>query len=311
MQVYHSISEFPVLSHSVVTTGTFDGVHLGHQTILKRLIEISLKQKGQSVVITFHPHPRLVLQPNDNKLELLNTLEERIERLAKAGVEHLLVIPFTKEFASLSSLDFIREVLVEGVHTKKLVIGYDHHFGKNREGSFENLNKMAPVYGFDVEEIPAKDIDEVAISSTQIRKALHSGDIQTANEFLGYAYPFEGDVIHGNHLGSKLGFPTANVELPEKRKLIPANGVYAVTIITKSGKFKGMMNIGVRPTVSNDKNKQIEVHLFDFQGNLYSQCIQIQMHARIRDEQKFDGLDELIAQLNRDKESAQDLLIHI
>lgn len=311
MQVYHSISEFPVLSHTVVTTGTFDGVHLGHQTILKRLIEISLKQKGQSVVITFHPHPRLVLQPDNKSLELLNTLEERIERLSKAGVEHLLVIPFTKDFASLSSLDFIREVLVHGVHTKKLVIGYDHHFGKNREGSFENLNKVGPVYGFDVEEIPAKDIDEVAISSTQIRKALHSGDIQTANEYLGYAYPFEGQVIHGNHLGSKLGFPTANIELPEKRKLIPANGVYAVSVVTKNGKFKGMMNIGVRPTVSNDMNKQIEVHLFDFQGDLYSECIQIQMHARIRDEQKFNGLDELITQLNKDKESAQDLLIHI
>ncbi|MEX1189410.1 MAG: bifunctional riboflavin kinase/FAD synthetase [Bacteroidia bacterium] len=311
MQVYHSISEFPELPYPVVTTGTFDGVHLGHQTILRRLIEIASKNKGQSVVVTFHPHPRLVLQPENNSLELLNTLEERIQHLERAGVEHLLVIPFTKEFASLSSLDFIRLVLVNGVKTKRLVIGYDHHFGKNREGSFENLNKMGPVYGFNVEEIPAKDIDEVAISSTRIRKALHAGDIATANEFLGYAYPFEGEVIHGQHLGSGLGFPTANVELPEKRKLIPANGVYAVMVKCNLGNYKGMMNIGIRPTVSSSTEKHIEVNLFDFEGDLYGQCIQISMQARIRDEKKFSGLDELRTQLENDKIEASQLLTHI
>lgn len=311
MQVYHSISEFPELSYPVVTTGTFDGVHLGHQTILKRLSEIALRQNGQSVVITFHPHPRIVLNPNDNSLELLNTLDERIQRLELAGVDHLLVIPFDKAFASLSSKEFISQVLVDGVRTKRLVIGYDHHFGKNREGSFENLSKMGPVYGFDVEEIPAKDIDEVAISSSRIRRALHSGDVETANTLLGYNYPFQGDVIEGNKLGRTIGFPTANVKIPEQLKLIPKIGVYAVVTKIDGRTVKGMMNIGVKPTVSEENVKGVEVNLFDWNEDIYGKCIQIALISRIRDEIKFNGIAELQAQLMDDESVARNLMIHI
>lgn len=311
LQVYQSISDFPELSYPVVTTGTFDGVHLGHQSILKRLTEIAHRKNGQSVVITFHPHPRTVLNPNDTSLELLNTLDERIKRLEHAGVDYLLVIPFNKEFASLSSKDFIRQVLVDGVGTKRLVIGYDHHFGKNREGSFESLSKMGPVYGFEVEEIPAKDIDELAISSSRIRRALHSGDIETANTLLGYHYPFQGEVIEGNKLGRKLGYPTANIKIDEPQKLIPHNGVYAVLVKFEGLLLKGMMNIGVKPTVSNQNQRSIEINLFDWSEDVYGKCIQIAMVSRIRNEQKFNNLQELQVQLKEDESVARNLMIHI
>lgn len=263
------------------------------------------------MVITFHPHPRIVLNPNDNSLELLNTLDERIQRLELAGVDHLLVIPFDKAFASLSSKEFISQVLVDGVRTKRLVIGYDHHFGKNREGSFENLSKMGPVYGFDVEEIPAKDIDEVAISSSRIRRALHSGDVETANTLLGYNYPFQGDVIEGNKLGRTIGFPTANVKIPEQLKLIPKIGVYAVVTKIDGRTVKGMMNIGVKPTVSEENVKGVEVNLFDWNEDIYGKCIQIALISRIRDEIKFNGIAELQAQLMDDESVARNLMIHI
>lgn len=307
MQVYLSTTDFPKLSCPVVTTGTFDGVHLGHQTILKRLAELATKFNGQSVVITFHPHPRMVLNPDDQSLELLNTLPERIMRLEKAGVDHLLVIPFNLEFAKLTSIEFISSILVDAVGTKKLVIGYDHHFGRNREGSFEHLSKSGVNYGFDVEEIPAKDIDEVAISSTRIRKALHEGDVKTAAQYLGYPYPFYGKVIRGQRLGHTIGFPTANLELSNDRKLIPGNGVYAVSVELDEGVFHGMMNIGTRPTVSNEKERHVEVHLFNWNGDLYNRELRVNMHARIRDEQRFPHVDALKERLAVDRQEA----IHI
>jgi len=308
LQVHLSISDFPKLSCPVVTTGTFDGVHLGHQTILKRLAELATKYNGESVVITFHPHPRLVLSPNDDSLELLNTLPERIMRLEKAGVDHLLVIPFNSDFAKLTSIEFITQVLVNAVGTKKLVIGYDHHFGRNREGSFEHLNKSGINYGFEVEEIPAKDIDEVAISSTRIRAALHRGDIQTANQFLGYPYPFYGKVVRGQRLGHTIGFPTANLALSNDKKLIPGNGVYAVTVELDEGIFQGMMNIGTRPTVSKGNDRHVEVHLFNWNGDLYNSELRVSMHARIRDEQRFPSVDELKERLSIDKREALHIL---
>lgn len=301
VQVHYDLQQFPSLSFPVVTTGTFDGVHLGHQTIILRLRELAARFNGQSVVITFDPHPRLVVQPQNTQLELLNTLPEKIARLEQLGVDHLLVIPFNKEFAALSSEQFIRQVLVDAVHTKKLVIGYDHHFGKNREGSFEHLRLHGPHYGFDVEEIPAQDIDQVAVSSTKIRAALGQGDVLSANRFLGYPYPFSGKVLHGKQLGRTIGFPTANLEVSGNRKLIPANGVYAVTVALGSGLYNGMMNIGVRPTVSNEHIRSVEVHLFDFNGDLYNQDLKVRMVARIRDEVRFNGVDELRMQLERDR----------
>ena len=301
MQVHYNLSDFPNLSFPVVTSGTFDGVHLGHQTIIARLKELSLKFEGQSVVITYHPHPRMVLQPNNTALELLNTLPEKIARLDQLGVDHLLIIPFDNTFASLTSEDFIRKILVDVVHTRKLVIGYDHHFGKNREGSFDHLVEYGPKYGFDVEEIPAQDIDQVAVSSTKIREALRKGDIQTANRYLGYAYPFNGKVMKGRQLGRKIEFPTANLEIIPNKKLIPANGVYAVNVIVDNAIFNGMMNIGFRPTVSDEKVRTIEVHIFDFDNDIYEKEIKVRMITRIRNEIRFNGIDELREQLKKDK----------
>jgi riboflavin kinase/FMN adenylyltransferase len=301
VQVHYNLSDFPNLSFPVVTTGTFDGVHLGHQTIIARLKELSLKFDGQSVVITYHPHPRMVLQPNNTELEFLNTLPEKIARLEQLGVDHLLIIPFDSTFASLTSEDFIRKILVDIVHTRKLVIGYDHHFGKNREGSFDHLVEYGPKYGFDVEEIPAQDIDQVAVSSTKIREALRKGDIQAANRYLGYAYPFNGKVMKGRQLGRKIEFPTANLEIVPNRKLIPANGVYAVNVIVENAIYNGMMNIGYRPTVTDEKVRTIEVHIFDFDYDIYEKEIKVRMITRIRDEIRFNGIDELREQLKKDK----------
>ncbi len=301
MQVHYNLSDFPNLSFPVVTTGTFDGVHLGHQTIIARLKELSLKFDGQSVVITYHPHPRMVLQPNNTELEFLNTLPEKIARLEQLGVDHILIIPFDSTFASLTSEDFIRKILVDIVHTRKLVIGYDHHFGKNREGSFDHLVEYGPKYGFDVEEIPAQDIDQVAVSSTKIREALRKGDIQAANRYLGYAYPFNGKVMKGRQLGRKIEFPTANLEIVPNRKLIPANGVYAVNVIVENAIYNGMMNIGYRPTVTDEKVRTIEVHIFDFDYDIYEKEIKVRMITRIRDEIRFNGIDELREQLKKDK----------
>jgi riboflavin kinase/FMN adenylyltransferase len=301
VQVHYNLSDFPDLSFPVVTSGTFDGVHLGHQTIIARLKELSLKFDGQSVVITYHPHPRMVLQPNNTELEFLNILPEKIARLEQLGVDHLLIIPFDNTFASLTSEDFIRKILVDVVHTRKLVIGYDHHFGKNREGSFDHLVEYGPKYGFDVEEIPAQDIDQVAVSSTKIREALRKGDIQAANRYLGYAYPFNGKVMKGRQLGRKIEFPTANLEIVPNRKLIPANGVYAVNVIVENAIYNGMMNIGFRPTVSDEKLRTIEVHIFDFDNDIYEKEIKVRMITRIRDEIRFKGIDELREQLKKDK----------
>jgi riboflavin kinase/FMN adenylyltransferase len=286
-------------------------VHLGHCTILEKLKSYRLVDGHEAVVVTFNPHPRLVLQPNNTSLELLNSLEEKIELLSKQGIDHLLVIPFDMKFAALSSLEFIQQILVETIGTKKLVIGHDHHFGKNREGSFENLRQSGPQFGFEVEEIPAKDIDHVAISSTKIREALHNGDILTANTFLGYQYRMEGTVVKGRQIGNTLGFPTANLEISGDRKLIPKNGVYAVTVSIQNSIYQGMMNIGNRPTVENNGERKVEVHLLNFSKNLYGEKIRINCIDRIRSEKKFASLEELKFQLHQDKNQIQQILTSV
>src|SRR5688500_5257226 len=230
MKIYHGIDDFSPLQYAVVTSGTFDGVHVGHQKIFSRLREIASRNFGETVVITYWPHPRLVLHPEDDSLKLLNTFEEKAELLKDQGIQHLIRIPFTREFSQISSEQFIQEILVKTIGTRKLVIGYDHHFGKNREGSFEQLKLNAPKYGFDVEEIPRQEIDHVAVSSTKIRKALEEGDIETANHLLGQPYRITGMVVTGDKIGKTLGFPTANIEVDTKYKLIPADGIYAVTV---------------------------------------------------------------------------------
>ncbi len=307
MKIYHGIDDFVRLEYAVVTSGTFDGVHVGHQKILARLTELANKQKGETVVITFWPHPRLVLHPEDTSLKLLNTFEEKASLLKAQGIQHLIRIPFTKEFSQLSSEEFITQVLVETIGTKKLVIGYDHHFGKNREGSFDQLKENGPRYGFDVEEISRQDIDHIGVSSTKIRNALDMGDITTANHFLGNAYSISGRVVIGDKLGRLLGYPTANIEIDTSYKLIPADGIYAVTILHEQAYYKGMLYIGNRPTINGTK-RNIEVNIFDFDNEIYGETLTVYFHQLIRNDNKFNDLEGLKNQLTIDKKSTLNVL---
>lgn len=307
MKIYHGIDDFSPLRYAVVTSGTFDGVHLGHQKIFARLREIATRCGGETVVITFWPHPRLVLHPEDESLKLLNTFEEKADLLKDQGIQHLIRIPFTREFSQLSSEQFIREVLVNRIGTRKLVIGYDHHFGKNREGSFEQLKLNGPRYGFEVEEIPRQEVDHVAVSSTKIRKALDIGDIETANHFLGQPYRMTGRVVTGDKIGRTLGFPTANIEVESKYKLIPPDGIYAVTVTHGANSYGGMLYIGYRPTVDG-KRRAIEVNIFDFDSDIYGDALIVHFHARIRDDETFPDLDSLKAKLEDDREKALKIL---
>jgi riboflavin kinase/FMN adenylyltransferase len=307
MKIYHGIDDFTRLDYAVVTSGTFDGVHVGHQKILNRLREVALKHSGETVVITFWPHPRLVLHPEDRSLKLLNTFEEKAELLKEQGIQHLVRIPFTKEFSQLTSEEFIQKILVQTIGTKKLVIGYDHRFGHNREGSFEQLKLNAPRYGFDVEEIPRQDVDHVAVSSSKIRKALEEGDLDTASHLLGQPYSLTGRVVVGDRIGRQLGYPTANIDIDTHYKLIPADGIYAVTVLHGRTLYKGMLYIGNRPTVNGTK-RVIEVNLFDFSGDLYGESLTLRFHTFIRGDEKFPDLDTLKQQLAQDKIDALRLL---
>ena len=300
MKVYKHLSEFKPINNAVVTTGTFDGVHIGHQKIIHRVKEIAHQIAGQSVIITFHPHPRLVLFPEDNHLKMLNTLPEKIKLLEASGIAHLIIIPFTKEFSRLSSVDFIQQILVDQIGTKKLVIGYDHHFGKNREGSFEHLKHYGPSYGFEVEEIPKQDINDVGVSSTKIRTALAQNQIVIANQYLGYPYAIEGVVVKGDQIGRSIGFPTANIQIQESHKLIPADGIYAVHMLWQSQTYKGMLYIGDRPTVQGSK-KVIEVNIFEFDQEIYDEQIQVKLIQYIRADQKFDSLAALKLAIQQDE----------
>lgn len=303
MKIYHSLDDFSPLQFGVVTSGTFDGVHLGHQKILSRLREIAHKHVGETVVITFWPHPRTILKPNEPGLKLLNTFEEKAQLLRKYGVQHLLRIPFTKEFSQITSVEFITQILVNRIGTRKLVIGYDHRFGKNREGSFEQLKLNGPTFGFDVEEISRHDIDNVGVSSTKIRQALGAGDVETANHFLGEPYPLSGRVIKGDKLGRVLGFPTANIDLDSHDKLVPAEGIYAVTVAHESSTYGGMLYIGNRPTVDGSK-RSIEVNIFNFDKEIYGETLRINFHKLLRADARFNDLESLKQQLKKDKEAA-------
>jgi len=307
MNIYHSIEDFKKLECAVVTSGTFDGVHVGHQKILGRLKEIAQKHNGETVLITYWPHPRLVLYPEQTDLKLLNTFEEKAELLKEQGIDHLLRIPFTKDFAKTTSEEFIRKILVDQIGTKKLVIGYDHRFGKNREGSFEHLKANSDKYGFSVEEISRQDVEDVAVSSTKIRNALTEGEIDSATHLLGKPYSIRGRVVKGEKIGRIIGFPTANIEIDFKHKLIPADGAYAVKIEREHQQLEGMLNIGYRPTVGG-KTKTIEVNIFDFDDDIYGENISISFISRIRSEMKFEDVESLKEQLQADKETALSLL---
>ncbi|MEM7107027.1 MAG: bifunctional riboflavin kinase/FAD synthetase [Bacteroidota bacterium] len=307
MKIYHGIEDFKALPYAVVTSGTFDGVHLGHQKILSRLQEIAKMNQGETVLITFWPHPRLVLYPDQDELRLLNTFEEKADLLRDQGVDHLLRIPFTKAFSKFSSKEFVQTVLVQAIGTKKLVIGYDHRFGRNREGSFEHLKENSNAYGFEVEEIPKHEVDRVGVSSSKIREALATGDVKAGSELLGQDYSLRGRVINGDKIGRMLGYPTANIQIDSPYKLIPKDGAYAVYVKVGTAIMKGMLNIGYRPTVGG-KSKTVEVHIFDFENDIYGESITVFFHQMIRNELHFADVDELRNQLKKDKKQALNLL---
>jgi riboflavin kinase / FMN adenylyltransferase len=310
MKIYHGIDDFAKLGNAVVTSGTFDGVHVGHQKIFSRLQEVAKRSGGETVVLTYWPHPRLVLHPEDVTLKLLNTFEEKAALLKEQGIQHLIRIPFTKEFSQLTSEEFIQKILVETIGTKKLVIGYDHHFGKNREGSFEQLKINAPKYGFEVEEIPRQEVDHVAVSSTKIRHSLEQGDVQAANHLLARPYSLTGRVIAGDKIGTLLGYPTANIDVDTRYKLIPMNGIYAVTVAYEHLIFGGMLYIGYRPTINGTK-LNVEVNIFDFHKDIYGESLTVYFHKLVRHDAKFPDLEQLKKQLKLDQQEASEVLKNI
>jgi riboflavin kinase / FMN adenylyltransferase len=311
VRVFQGFDELEKIPNPVLTIGTFDGVHLGHQRIIQQLNEEAQKHGGESVLFTFYPHPRMVLFPDSHGLKLLQTQVEKIEKLERIGLQNVIVHPFTMEFSRLTAIEFVRDYLVNKLNVKTIVIGYDHQFGKNREGSLELLKELAPIYDFNVIEIAAQDIDDVNVSSTKIRNALKSGNIETANSFLGEPFEMNGTVQTGKQVGRSLGYPTANLDLGSSLKIVPESGVYLVRVTLSSrAEYFGMMNIGVNPTVSDNSIPSIEVHLLDYSGDLYGQELQVKVLSRLRDEVKFDNLEELKNQLSKDENTVRDMVLH-
>ena len=313
MKVYNHIDEFKQIKNAVVTIGTFDGVHIGHQKIISRLQEVARQKGGETVILTFFPHPRMILHPDDLNIKLISTMDEKAERLANLGIDHLIITPFTRDFSNLSPQEYIREILVKKIGTTQIIIGYDHRFGKDRSGGLKELQHYSSELGYQVEEIPEQDIDEVAISSTTIRNAILSGDIKTAENFLGYPFHLTGKVIKGDQIGRKIGFPTANLFIEESYKLIPSDGIYAVRVDFKNGegnlkRANGMAYIGHRPTI-NGMSRNIEVNIFDFKEDIYGQTIRLNFLEYMRDDQKFNSLEELKEQLSLDEIKARNLLL--
>jgi len=306
VKVYHSIEQFPSDIKTTLTIGTFDGVHKGHKHVLKRLNETAKKEGSESVLLTFYPHPRHVLYPDNQELKLLNTIEEKIEELRKSGLQHFVIHEFTKEFSRTKSVNFIRDLLVNKLKMNHMVVGYDHHFGRNREGSYDELKEFSELYNFKLEQIPPQDEGDVTVSSTKVRKLLCVGDVEKANAYLGYAYPINGKVVKGNEIGRTIGYPTANILVENKWKLIPADGVYAAKVQFGEKQYFGMLNIGERPTIS-DKKHAIEVHVFDFSENIYGSEIKVELVKRIRDEKQFENLELLKNQLQVDENNCRNL----
>ncbi len=306
MKVTYGLNNFKTISCAVATTGTFDGVHLGHRKILNQLVAKAKKVGGESVLLTFSPHPRIVLQP-DVELELLSSENEKISLLEKTGIDHLIIHPFTREFSRTQSLDFVREYLVNKIGVKHLVIGYDHHFGRNREGSFDHLKEFGPIYGFEVEEIAAFDIDQVNVSSTKIRNALAEGKVELANTYLGTPYSIGGKVIKGNQIGRTIGFPTANIECDFMHKLLPADGVYAGKLHVNGHTYNAMANLGSRPTIGS-KQRKLEVHCIGTDIHLYESEVRFELYKFLRGIEEFANLDALKKQLEADKKEANLIL---
>lgn len=308
MKVIDHLDAFEKPDFAVVTIGTFDGVHIGHQTILKRLVTEAKSNNGKSILITFWPHPRFILNKDADKLKLLTTFDEKVSMVKGLGVDYILKIAFTPEFSNLSADEFVQQILVDKVGTKRLFIGYDHHFGNNREGNIHFLQDNASKYGFSVNEISKQEIDHIGVSSTKIRAALESGEIHLANSLLGRNYSISGKVVSGNKAGRTLGFPTANIEIPETYKLQPADGAYAIKAFINEQEYLGMLNIGFKPTVDGSK-RTIEAHLFNFDEDIYGQEMVVEFVRGLRKEMKFKNLDALKDQLGKDKETALSILV--
>jgi len=298
-----SAADYDQIKDSVVTIGTFDGVHLGHQKIIKRLVVIAHAEQLQALVLTFFPHPRMVVQ-KDTSIKLINTIDEKADLIQDLGVDHLVIKAFTKDFSRLTSLEYVRDVLVNKLHVKHIIVGYDHHFGRNRTANIKDLKEFGAFYGFKVTEITAQEVGDVAVSSTKIRSALAEGSIKVANQFLGYNFMLNGTVVKGKGLGNTIQFPTANLQIEESYKLIPKKGVYLVQSIIDAQLVYGMLNIGTNPTVSDANEISVEVFFFDFNQTLYGTALNIQFLDRIRDEIKFSGLLALKVQLEQDQQAA-------
>lgn len=308
MKIIKNIASFFTDEKTFVTIGTFDGVHFGHQKILEKLVFEAKKAGKKSVLLTFFPHPRMVLQ-KDATIELINTIDERAKLLEKTGLDYLIIHPFSKAFSKTTALEFVKDILVGSFNISKLIIGYDHHFGKNREGNIDQLTEYSYQYDFIVEEIPAQDINDVSVSSTKVRRALTAGNLRTANNYLGYNFMLNGLVVNGKQLGGQIGYPTANIDIKEDYKLIPKTGVYVVKSSIENKTIFGMMNIGNRPTV-NGNHQTIEVHFFDFNQDLYGTNLNVELIYFLRDEHKFDSLDSLVLQLKEDEKTAREYIKH-
>ncbi len=308
MKIYNNFSDFVKVPNAIVTIGTFDGVHLGHQAILKDMVKTAKDIGGETVVITFYPHPRQVLNINAANLRFITTQEEKLQLLEKSGVDNVVVVNFTKEFSRVSSEDFIRDYIIEHINPVKLVIGYDHHFGNNRMGDFNLLSEMQNKYNFQVQRIEAHDVENIAVSSTKIRHSLQQGDIERANALLGYQFSYIGKVVSGNKIGREIGYRTANIEVEREFRLIETSGVYATYVDYEGKEYKSMTYIGKKPTVNNDEVENIEVHLFDFDGDLYNKEIKVRFVKRVRGEQKFESLDALKRQIQIDEKNIKEIL---
>jgi len=300
MKIFNNIQSYSSEKESILTIGTFDGVHIGHNKILTKLVEESKKNNLSSLIMTFFPHPRMVLQKSQ-EIKMIDTIDEKIHLFEKTGVDNLIIQPFDENFSKIRAKEFVEEILVKKLKIKYIIIGYDHRFGKDREASVDDLKKFGLNYMFTVEEIAAQEIHSIAISSTKIRNAILKGEIKKCNEYLGRNFMLTGEVVHGDGLGKKINFPTANIEIPETYKIIPKNGVYLVKAIINSEIYFGMMNIGVRPTIGG-KNKSLEIHFFNFKDNIYNKTISVEIICKIRDEEEFSSIDELKIQLKKDEQ---------
>lgn len=307
MKIYNCIKDFKPVNNPVVTIGTFDGVHFGHQAIFKKMRDEAKKINGETIVITFFPHPRIVLGLDSSNLKFINTQERKVNRIEESGIDHLIVVTFTKQFAALSSYDFIKDLVVKKIKPVILITGYDHHFGKDRSGSFDELTELGMEFGFSVEKVEEQKTHDFTVSSTKIRRLLNTGKVSAANLLLGYEYSITGKVVRGKAIGRDLGFPTANIEIADEFKLIAAVGVYACRISWMGNTYKGMSNIGYRPTI-NYGDLTIEVNIFDFDEQIYDEQITISFVERMRDEKKFENLEALKTQLVKDKKAALKLL---